>query len=420
VSLTGLASVMRRLSLILLGGLAAGACGSGDNGNGPPTITSVVVSGDSTVIVAGTQQLTATAMAGSTPLATGVTFQWMSSDTTRARVSGSGLVTGVRPGSTNITARAVLNGTPTSALSSPKAIRARIASIVLTPTSSTFAALYDTVYVTAEARDALNGSVAGVTFTWLSRDAAVATAADSGPRKGAVVAISNGAARIVASGDGLSDSVTVTVNQIAASVWLLPANIGTPAVTMLTSQTAPFYAVVRDSNNYDDPRPLTGVAWSVSPGTSVSVSASTTGTVTVTTNATPGSDTVQATIGALAGQRVVSVSTTGVSFSGDVQPVLSGCTGCHSGASPPQGLSLASGASYGNLADVNAGQVPTMKRVRPFQPDSSYLTHKIQGTQTSVGGRGSRMPLGCAGAGCLSDVTINMIRNWILQGAANN
>jgi len=58
-----------------------------------------------------------------------------------------------------------------------------------------------------------------------------------------------------------------------------------------------------------------------------------------------------------------------------------------------------------------------MKRVRPFMPDSSYLVHKIQGTQTTVGGTGARMPLGCSGSGCLPNASINLIRNWILQGA---
>jgi hypothetical protein len=66
-----------------------------------------------------------------------------------------------------------------------------------------------------------------------------------------------------------------------------------------------------------------------------------------------------------------------------------------------------------------AGEVATLKRVRAFRPDSSYLVHKIQGTQTSVGGSGVRMPFGCT-SNCLPEATINLIRNWILQGALNN
>src|SRR4026208_1186379 len=102
---------MRRLCLVVLGGLAMVGCGGGDGGSGPPTITSVVVSGDSTVVLNGTRQLTATAMDGSTPVSTGVTFEWSSSNNTFVTVSQTGLATGVViPGSANVTARAVLNG----------------------------------------------------------------------------------------------------------------------------------------------------------------------------------------------------------------------------------------------------------------------------------------------------------------------
>ena len=63
----------------------------------------------------------------------GVTFEWSSADTTRATVSASGLVSGVRLGATDVTALAVLNGTPTSVTSSAHAIRVRIATLVVTP-----------------------------------------------------------------------------------------------------------------------------------------------------------------------------------------------------------------------------------------------------------------------------------------------
>src|SRR6266540_3051295 len=129
---------MRRFRLILVGGLAGVVvgCGGGGGDGGPPTITSVVINGDSTVVLAGTRQLTAVALSGNAAVS-GVTFEWTSSDTTRARVSGSGLVTGVRLGSTNITALAVLNGTPTSVSSPAHAIRTRIGSIALAPGNRT-------------------------------------------------------------------------------------------------------------------------------------------------------------------------------------------------------------------------------------------------------------------------------------------
>ncbi|PYP38605.1 MAG: hypothetical protein DMD48_09105 [Gemmatimonadetes bacterium] len=783
---------MRRFRLILVGGLAGVVvgCGGGGGDGGPPTITSVVINGDSTVVLAGTRQLTAVALSGNLAVS-GVTFEWTSSDTTRARVSGSGLVTGVRLGNTNITALAVLNGTPTSVSSSAHAVRTRIGSIVITPGNQTFSSLGDGATLTAEARDALNAAVPGVTFAWVSRAPAIVSAQGrvGNSQLADISALQNGSTRIVASGDGVSDSVTatvhqvattlgltpitfnfdringsdtisavvldarghqlddsmivwasrntavatvntigvngarliravdegqtrvvatsgvfgdsvdvsvnliytsvqiattgptptpldtarinrlngslqlglivrdagntivpnpkdfawslfnpgaiatigsstglvtgnsntgidsvdvvargihdkvplvvrqvlasinvtpaspaplnfvgdtqafaaeprdsggaaipgqaitwstnnavlgidagglatalqrssatgitvkvraatggitdssrsivvrqvprfadlnpgsfpsltaigrttqascvvrdsasdtipnhpcnwsaltpnvvtfspataktttitaagngtttinataatsvvgvnsVTVDQVAASVSLVPVNFGTPDVQMTINQSAPFIAVVRDSTNHVDPRTRSDVAWSILPGAHASLSASTSETVTVTTNATTGSETVRATIGTLFGERIVAVAPTGVSFAASVQSVFTGnCIGCHSGAGAPEGMSLASGVSYGLIVNVAAGEVPALKRVRPFLPDSSYLVHKIQGTQTSVGGSGGRMPLGCGGT-CLPNATINTIRNWILQGALNN
>ncbi|HYU27973.1 MAG TPA: Ig-like domain-containing protein [Gemmatimonadales bacterium] len=783
---------MRRFRLILWGGLAGVVvgCGGGGGDGGPPTITSVVINGDSTVVLAGTRQLTAIALSGNVAIS-GFTFEWTSSDTTRARVSGSGLVTGVRLGNTNITALAVLNGTPTSVSSSAHAVRTRIGSIVITPGNQTFSSLGDGATLTAEARDALNAAVPGVTFAWVSRAPAIVSAQGrvGNSQLADISALQNGSTRVVASGDGVSDSVTatvhqvattlgltpitfnfdringsdtisavvldarghqlddsmivwasrntavatvntigvngarliravdegqtrvvatsgvfgdsvdvsvnliytsvqiattgptptpldtarinrlngslqlglivrdagntivpnpkdfawslfnagaiatigsstglvtgnsntgidsvdvvargihdkvplvvrqvlatiavtpaspaplnfvgdtqtfaaeprdsggatipgqaitwstnnavlgidagglatalqrssasgvtvkikatvnaltdssrsivvrqvprfadlspnsfstltaigqsvqascvvrdsatdtipnhpcnwsaltanvvtfnpttaktttitaagngsatinataavsvvgvnsVTVDQVAAFVSLLPVNFGTPDVQMKVSQSAPFIAVVRDANNNVDPRSRTDVTWSITPGTSATLSAGSTETVNVTTNATPGSETVRATIGAIFGERVVAVAPTGISFATSVQTVFTAnCTGCHAGVGAPQGLNLVSGSSYALLVDHASGEALGMKRVRPFLPDSSYLVHKIQGTQLGVGGSGVRMPFGCT-TNCLPNGTINTIRNWILQGALNN
>ena len=788
---------MRRFRLILVGGLAGVAvgCSGGGGDGGPPTITSVVVSGDSTVVLAGTRQLTATAMAGSTPVSTGVTFEWSSSNSTFVTVSPTGLVTGVViPGSAGITARAVVNGTPTSVVSPAHVIRVRIGSIVLTPADTLrFTSLGDAIVLRGEARDALNQPITNgtrpivfntsdpqivgltgvngappvdsisviangnglaqvvasaqgesitdsapvlvrqvatslaltpdtVTFgridsvltpnitatdargnaipasllTWQSSNTAAATV---NPTTGAITSKNEGQSRVIAMSGTLSDTVrvgvalvynsiqiattgatpvaidsgvinrlngtlqlgvivrdagntivpgpqgvawslhrgtiasvgassglvtgndstgrdtvvvaargvrdsvplvirqvlatiavtpaspqplnfvgdtqsfaaeprdsggaaiagqtiswatnnavlsinsaglatalqrtsasgvtvkikatvnaltdssrsivvrqvprfadlnpnsfgtltaigrsvqascvvrdsasdtipnhpcnwsaltpnvvsfspataktttitaagngsttinataatavvgvnSVTVDQVAASVSLLPVNFGTPDVQMTISQRAPFIAVVRDSTNHIDPRTRSDVTWSVTPGTHASLSASPSETVTVTTNATTGSETVRATIGTVFGERIVAVAAAGVSFATGVQSVFTAnCIGCHSGAGAPEGMSLASGVSYGLIVDVAAGEVAALKRVRPFLPDSSYLVHKIQGTQGTVGGSGARMPRGCSGGTCLPNATINIIRNWILQGALNN
>ncbi len=106
-------------------------------------------------------------------------------------------------------------------------------------------------------------------------------------------------------------------------------------------------------------------------------------------------------------------------LTGDVQPILSAncaLSGCHSGASPQEGMNLGPGQTFGNTVDVPSNE-SGLDRIEPNQPDQSYLVHKIQGTQASVGGSGGRMPLGGIP---LSQADIDTIRAWITAGAPNN
>lgn len=109
-----------------------------------------------------------------------------------------------------------------------------------------------------------------------------------------------------------------------------------------------------------------------------------------------------------------------VTLSGHVQPIFNqncALSGCHAGTSPAQGMSLAAGSAYASIVNVPSAEAPALRRVRPFQPDSSYLVHKVQGTQANVGGSGARMPLG---GNPLSATEIARIRTWITLGAKNN
>lgn len=108
---------------------------------------------------------------------------------------------------------------------------------------------------------------------------------------------------------------------------------------------------------------------------------------------------------------------------GPLEPTLSSiqahiftpiCTQCHAGASAPQGLSLEAGLSWGNLVSVPSEEVPELLRVKPLDPDSSYLVHKLEGAPGISGGR---MPLGLPP---LSQDEIAAVRGWIAAGAAPN
>lgn len=88
-------------------------------------------------------------------------------------------------------------------------------------------------------------------------------------------------------------------------------------------------------------------------------------------------------------------------------------SGCHTGAGAPQGLRLDEANSYGLLVDVASSEVSSILRVAPGDPDNSYLVQKLEGTAEV----GERMPLGRAP---LAQATIDIIRQWIADGAVDD
>ena len=89
------------------------------------------------------------------------------------------------------------------------------------------------------------------------------------------------------------------------------------------------------------------------------------------------------------------------------------CSGCHfgGGAGLPGSMNLSSAQStFAALVNVASIEVPTLQRVKPNDPDNSFLIHKLEGTQTA----GQRMP---AGGPFLDQATIDQVRAWITAGA---
>jgi hypothetical protein len=86
------------------------------------------------------------------------------------------------------------------------------------------------------------------------------------------------------------------------------------------------------------------------------------------------------------------------------------CSVCHVGASAPQGLRLDAANSYNLLVGVPSTEVPAILRVKPGDPDNSYIIQKLEG-HAAVG---AQMPLG---GPFLSSDTIAFIRQWITNGA---
>jgi hypothetical protein len=86
------------------------------------------------------------------------------------------------------------------------------------------------------------------------------------------------------------------------------------------------------------------------------------------------------------------------------------CTQCHAGAAAPTGLRLDEASSYAMLVNVASVEVPGLRRVRPGDPDLSYLIQKLEG-RAAVG---ARMPLNSPP---LPQATIDVVKQWIREGA---
>lgn len=105
---------------------------------------------------------------------------------------------------------------------------------------------------------------------------------------------------------------------------------------------------------------------------------------------------------------------TAILFSSQIQPIFTAScvnSGCHPGGGAP--FSLQSGSSYANLVNVQAVTGPCAGDMRgvPAAAATSALVKRLEGTC------GDQMPLGGTP---LAAAQIQLIRDWITQGARNN
>ena len=103
---------------------------------------------------------------------------------------------------------------------------------------------------------------------------------------------------------------------------------------------------------------------------------------------------------------------TPVSLATDIQPIFTAsCAPCHVGGGSSGGLTLDS--AYATLVGVPSNE-SALDRVAAGSTQDSYLWHKLQGTQNSVGGSGQQMP---GGGGSLTPAELDLIEAWIAGGA---
>jgi hypothetical protein len=130
--------------------------------------------------------------------------------------------------------------------------------------------------------------------------------------------------------------------------------------------------------------------------------------------------------GQLCGTFTAGLATPPSLYTTTVYPIwgAKGCNGCHLGSTPAAGLNTADSnkptsdptSTFLHML-ANATELPSMQRGKPNDVANSYLSHKIKGTQASVGGIGDRMPRFCTGPSCLSAAEIATVDAWINSGA---
>ncbi|MGD0859828.1 MAG: Ig-like domain-containing protein [Terracidiphilus sp.] len=193
-------------------------CGGGSSGSSAapsnPVVASIAVTPSSPTIAANaTEQFAATAKDSSGNTIGGVTFTWASSAAGVATINSSGLATGVAVGTTQITASAQGVTSPGDTLT----VTPVIATIAVTPSSPTITA-NATEQFTATAKDSSGNTIGGVTFTWASSAAGVATINSA---TGLATGVSAGTAQITAAAQGVTsapDTLTVTATAVATSI----------------------------------------------------------------------------------------------------------------------------------------------------------------------------------------------------------
>ena len=204
---------MRSLRVALLASLVQLACTEGEGsapvapgGSGPaapPAVASVGVTIAPASITAGSRATaTATVRDGAGNALSGRTVAWSSGNAAIAAVDAGGTVTGIAPGTAEITATSEGRAGNATITVTP----GPVASVTVTPATASLV-IGGTQQLTASARDATGAALAGRPVTWTSSTPAVASVSTTG----VVTALAVGTATITASIEGRTGTSLLTV-----------------------------------------------------------------------------------------------------------------------------------------------------------------------------------------------------------------
>lgn len=302
----------RKLGSAAMLAVVAGLSCSGDSPTTPeapvPTTITLSATGVSLASLGETSSLTATVKDQRGAAIAGQSITWSSSDQSIATVSG-GVITAIANGTAMVTgASGQLTASATVTVSQVAA------TVLITPDSLSFTAATDTVSVTGNVTDARgNALVTQPKVAWRVNDTTIATV-DS---LGLVTSVGSGVTTLTGTSGQASAAVSVTVNQIAASLALDSASVTLTSI----AGTRLLAASVADTRGAAIARP--SISWSSSDSSVATVQD---GTVTAVAN---GTAVVTATISELTAEVSVTVSQVATAY------LVSPAT-----ATPPAGTSV--------------------------------------------------------------------------------
>jgi uncharacterized protein YjdB len=264
-------------------------------------VASIVVTPPTSTIAVGAEvPLQATPQDASGKTVGGVSVLWSVQDSKIAKVSASGVVTGLAVGTTQVAANA--NGK--SGIAAITVQKTPVASVVVLPKKIDGVNPGTKSPLTATAYDAAQNALSDRTITWTTSNEQVATV----DANGVVTATGPGSATITAAAEGKTDAATITVTQAPVATVEVTPN----PLTMSVSQSTQMTATPKDANG----NALSGraVTWSSSDPTVATIDNQ--GKLTAVA---AGTTTITATSEGKSGTAAITISTSAVG-SVSVQP----------------------------------------------------------------------------------------------------
>jgi trimeric autotransporter adhesin len=358
----------------------------------------IVVPTSATIRIATTLQLTDTVKDVSGAVVTNIPVTWSSDSSPLVSVDGNGLVTGRKIGTAHITASA--GGKSATATITVSQIP--VASITITPNNPTVSVGQST-QLTAVTKDSAGTVLPGRVVRWKSQNAATASI-DS--ISGLLAGVAAGSTSITATSEGVTSSVTATVNPAPVNSVVLSPNVA----QLRVGQTQQLTATVTDVNG----NPVSGATVTfTSNNTSIaSVSSATATAAQILAGPNTGTATITGTSGVKTGTATIIVSlvpvdSVHVTASQDTltvghQDTLT-ATAFDSTGAPLSGRPITWRSSNAAVATVNGAGIVTTVR-----PGTVVMFATISGVTGSVTLVVNPVPVG--------SVTVAPASDTVLQG----